>query len=139
MKGWTYVNPYCGCFLVKNCVFFFVFILFYFIFFIYLFKGLFCNFTSNGASALFFDNSNTASTNGQNVINCSFENMTSGGIYPIVFSEYRADVKYNVTDCFFRNLSNINSAPDGGAMRCDMSNSLSIGNIYSSKCFCGNY
>jgi hypothetical protein len=69
-----------------------------------------------------FDDSSGGSMNGHKVINCSFENVQSNMDMPPGIGIYTAGThpKYNITDCFFRNLSSTDGNVRGGAINCDM-------------------
>jgi hypothetical protein len=99
-----------------------------FIFFVFgnLFKGLFANCTTS-ASAVFFDTSNSTSSNGHKIINCSFENLRGTIVHPGSIGCHDPIAKYNVTLCFFRNISNTNSSAWGGAFHCNMNNNNNFG------------
>jgi hypothetical protein len=87
---------------------------------------LFSNLTSS-ISAIFFDIANTISENGHKVVNCSFEKMKSIGEYPISIGVFDPYSKYNITNCFFRNLSSNSSNIRGGAINCEMINNNNYG------------
>jgi hypothetical protein len=92
----------------------------------YLFKGFFTNLTSN-LSAIFFDSANTIGSNGHTTVNCSFEDMKSTGEFAASIGIFDPNAKYNITNCFFRNISNDNSNVRAGAINCEMNNSNQYG------------
>jgi hypothetical protein len=105
-----------------------IFILFYFNFiFDNLFKGLLNNLITYHSS-IFFDSANLEGQNGHTIVNCSFENIKSTDEWPGAISIYDANAKYNITDCFFRNISNnFSSSVKAGAINCEMNNTNNYG------------
>jgi hypothetical protein len=100
---------------------------FYFIFY-NLFKGLFANHTTS-LSAVFFDSANLIGQNGHTIVNCSFEDMKSTGEWPAAISIFDSNQKYNIMNCYFRNISNSFSSVRAGAINCEMNNNNGHYNI----------
>jgi hypothetical protein len=80
---------------------------------------LFANYTPS-LSAIFIDSSNQESSNGHKIVNCSFENLRDTGMWPASIGVYDLNAKYNLTECFFRNISSNNGSIRAGAINCDM-------------------
>jgi hypothetical protein len=89
-------------------------------------KGIFINLTSN-YSAIVFDTANISSKNGHICINCSFENLKSTGECPGSIGIFDANTKYNITNCFFFNISNDYNNPRAGGVNCEMNNNNNNG------------
>jgi hypothetical protein len=107
----------------------FLLFLFLFLFFIFnLFKGLFTNLTTN-LSAVFFDLANDEGQNGHITVNCTFLDMKSTGEFPGGIGILDHNSKYNITNCYFRNISNSANNVRGGAINCEMNNNNGFYNI----------
>jgi hypothetical protein len=109
-------------FLLK-IVYYYYYLCFYFEKF---FKGLFVNYTPS-LSAVFSDTPNAGSSNGHKFINSSFENLRGTSEFPASIGVYDANAKYNVTECFFRNISSTHGSPRAGGFQCNMSNNNNFG------------
>jgi hypothetical protein len=88
---------------------------------------LFVNLTQKSAAAVFIDNCNAEGST--KVVNCSFEDMQSTGNWPAAIGVYDFTTRYNVTHCFFRNLSCTVQSPYAGAINCYMTNNIGYYNI----------
>jgi hypothetical protein len=86
---------------------------------IFLFKGLLTNYTPVHG-AVFIDGTDGSVNNWQKIFNCSFENITGTFNSPGPIGVWEIKQKYNVTNCFFRNISSTNGDPRAGAINCDM-------------------
>jgi hypothetical protein len=83
---------------------------------------LFANYTPS-LSAIFTDSSDPESSNGHKIVNCSFENMRGTGEFQAPIGVWDVNAKYNVTKCFFRNISSsYGSNLRAGAFQCNMNN-----------------
>jgi hypothetical protein len=110
---------------------FFIFIIYFIfilllLFFDNLFKGLFANYTSS-LSAVFLDGCNSSSPNGHKICNCSLESLRGTSEWPGSIAICDANSRYNITNCFFRNISSSYNNPRGGAVNCDMRNNNNYG------------
>jgi hypothetical protein len=118
--------------LLKIVFFFFIFLFLLLFLFLYinycLFKGLCNNLTSN-ISSILFDIANNEGQNGHTIVNCSFEYTKSTGEFPGGIGIFDSNLKYNITNCYFRNISNSNDNHRAGAINCEMNNNNGHYNI----------
>jgi hypothetical protein len=112
--------------LLLKIVFIIIIILLIVLFVCYLCKGLLVNYTAS-LSAVFSDTANSSSSNGHKFINSSFENLKSTGEHPASIGVWDANAKYNVTNCFFRNISGTLGNPRAGSFHCNMNNNNNFG------------
>jgi hypothetical protein len=61
--------------------------------------------------------------------------MKSTGEYPGSIGNYDANQKFNITNCFFKNISSSHNSPRGGAIYCNMNNNINIGYYVSGNTF----
>ncbi|MDR2831044.1 MAG: hypothetical protein LBB45_08460 [Methanobrevibacter sp.] len=87
---------------------------------------MFANYTPS-LSAVFSDTANGGSSNGHKISNCSFENLRGTGEFPATIGVYDNNAKYNVTECFFRNISSTHASRRAGGFQCNMNNNNNFG------------
>jgi hypothetical protein len=61
--------------------------------------------------------------------------MTSTTEYPAAIGCYASSAKYNISNCFFKNISSSHNSPRAGAINIYMINSLGIGYNISGNTF----
>jgi hypothetical protein len=87
---------------------------------------LFLNF-STACSPIFLDTADTSSLNAHKIVNCSFENIRTSSDRAAAIIVYDVNQKFNITNCFFRNiLSGVNEIR-GGTFNCEMNTRSNIG------------
>jgi hypothetical protein len=78
-------------------------------------------------AAIFIDNTVSTALNGHKIVNCSFEDIIGTFGVPGSIGVWDSNQKFNVTNCFFRNISSNHSNPRAGAFNCDMNNFNNFG------------